>query len=188
MQRCIPYFHRLHRSSGFSLIEVLVTLVLLGIGLLGAQQMHANALRQHRESQQQARADQLAADLAERLRGHAAMAQLPAGPYVLDARLDQTPSLPADCISTPCLQHEQAAAHDMASWMQRVAQELPGARVQVCPDAQPLDAQGLPDWRCDGTSTGPIRLLAIKLGWPTRHDAEMVRPGTVLLASTGAPP
>ena len=74
------------------------------------------------------------------------------------------------------------------TWMQRVAQELPGARVQVCPDAQPLDAQGLPDWSCDGASTGPIRLLAIKLGWPTRHDAEMVRPGTVLLASTGAPP
>ena len=188
MCRRIPYLHRLHRNQGFSLIEVLVTLVLLGVGLLGAQQMHANALRQHRESQQQARADQLAAALAERLRGHAAMAQLPGGPYVLDARLDHAPSVPADCVSTPCLLPEQAAAHDIASWMQRVAQELPGARVQVCPDAQPLDAQGLPDWSCDGASTGPIRLLAIKLGWPTRHDAEMVRPGIVLLASTGAPP
>ena len=66
MRRRIPY---LHHNHGFSLIEVLVTLVLLGVGLLGAQQMHANALRQHRESQQQARADQLAAALAERLRG-----------------------------------------------------------------------------------------------------------------------
>ena len=185
MRRRIPY---LHHNHGFSLIEVLVTLVLLGVGLLGAQQMHANALRQHRESQQQARADQLAADLAERLRGHAAMAQLPGGPYVLDTRLDHAPSMSADCLSTPCLLPEQAAAHDIASWMLRVAEEVPGARVQVCPDAQPLVAQGVPEWRCDGTGTGPIRLLAIKLGWPTRHDAEMVRPGTVLLASTGAPP
>ena len=54
MRRRIPY---LHHNHGFSLIEVLVTLVLLGVGLLGAQQMHANALRQHRESQQQARAE-----------------------------------------------------------------------------------------------------------------------------------
>ena len=182
----IPVRHRPFRQQGFSLIEVLVTLVLLGIGLLGAQQMHAAALRQHRDIQLQARADQLAADLAERIQANAAMARQPGSPYLLDVRLDAAPSRPSpDCMTTPCTMPEQAAAHDVAEWQIQVAQEVPGARVQVCANAEPVDVQGKASWSCSGAGSQAVRTVVIKLGWPTRAGEEPVQPRTVLLTSTG---
>ena len=50
MCRRIPYLHRLHRNQGFSLIEVLVTLVLLGVGLLVVSQVFAAALGRRRHA------------------------------------------------------------------------------------------------------------------------------------------
>lgn len=172
---------------GFSLIEVLVTLVLLGLGLLGAQQLHAMSMRENRAIQQQATADRLAADLAERMRGNSAMAIALDSPYWMDTTVNAPPPLPSpDCVSQPCLLPQQAAARDAAEWQHLVAQQLPGARVQVCPAVPLATSRDKPDWSCTPTSGSPVRLVTIKLGWRTRQQPEPLRPGTVLVVSTGA--
>lgn len=57
-----------HRSAGFSLIEVLVTLVVLGIGMLGLAVLQVTGLRVNDGALMRTRAALAANDLADRLR------------------------------------------------------------------------------------------------------------------------
>jgi type IV pilus assembly protein PilV len=59
--------HLPHRSSGFSLIEVLVTIVILLIGLLGLIGLQGRALSAQMESYQRAQALILAQDMVDRI-------------------------------------------------------------------------------------------------------------------------
>jgi type IV pilus modification protein PilV len=54
--------------NGFTLIEVLVALLILSVGMVGASALFIEGLRLHREALHRARASGLAAEIAERLR------------------------------------------------------------------------------------------------------------------------
>jgi type IV pilus assembly protein PilV len=65
---------------GFSLIEILITLVVLSVGLLGLAALHAESLRSGRSAYLRTKAVSLASDMADRMRSNRPAAL--AGNYV----------------------------------------------------------------------------------------------------------
>ena len=157
-------------SRGFSLVEVLVSIVVLSFGLLGMVGMQAAALKSNREARLQSSAVVLARELAEMIRGNRVVGVLPAAtnPYVgsfAGGTFTSTVGVPRYCLSVGsapvCANTTETANAEMTEWLERVNAELPGARVDVCYDDAPFDANGLPQWTC----TGSGGIMVVKIGW-----------------------
>jgi len=110
------------RNSGFTLVEVLVTLVILSAGLLGVAALHTASLRNNLDSALRSQASVLAADIADRMRGNRNAAI--AGNYNLQLT-DATPAL----TGTPTL-----AQRDLNAWRTLLAQALPNGTGAVTVD------------------------------------------------------
>jgi len=66
-----PRIHALHRcNNGFTLIEVLVTIVVVSIGLLGLAGLQIDSLRANMNSETRSKATLLANDIVERMRAN----------------------------------------------------------------------------------------------------------------------
>ena len=159
----------MRRHSGFSLVEVLISIVVLSFGLLGMVGMQAAALQSNREARLQSSAVLLARDMADMMRGNKTQALLATGnPYL--GSFDTSPltgPTPAYCMNvatgTPaCTGLADIANTQITEWLTRVDAELPGARVSICSDAAPFDTNGLPQWACTSNTQG---MMVIKIGW-----------------------
>ncbi|PLY41262.1 type IV pilus modification protein PilV [Janthinobacterium sp. ROICE36] len=158
--------------DGSSLVEVLVSLLLLALGLLGASILQLNSLRARHESALLSAGVQLAAGMAERMRSNSVLMYGPDAdnPYlnVEYAAVDGTDAGGApDCFGAAVCGAAELAQFDIAEWKQQLQSALPGARLHICRDAPAWDAaaQGL-HWACSGGKGVPI---VIKLGWRGRH-------------------
>ena len=158
--------------DGSSLVEVLVSLLLLALGLLGASIVQLNALRARHESALLSAGVQLAAGMAERMRANSVLMYGPDGgnPYLNVAYAaadgaDAGGGAP-DCFGAVACSGAELAQFDIAEWKQQLQAALPGARLRICRDAPAWDAaaQGL-HWECSGGKGAPI---VIKLGWRGR--------------------
>lgn len=159
--------------TGTSLVEVLVALLLLAVGLLGASSLHLASLRARHESALLSTAAQLLSGVAERMRAHCGLPDAD-NPYLgLDVRLDEHVSpdtgegSSSTCFGTAACNSAQLAQFDIAEWKQQLHAALPGARLLICRDLAAWDtaAHGL-HWSCSGGSGAPI---VIKLGWRSRQ-------------------
>jgi len=66
-----PHIHTLHRhDNGFTLIEVLVTIVVVSVGLLGLAGLQIGSLRANMNSETRSTATLLANDIVERMRAN----------------------------------------------------------------------------------------------------------------------
>lgn len=110
-------------NAGFTLIEVLVTLVILSVGLLGIAALHTTSLRNNLDSALRSQASALAADIADRMRGNRNAALN--GDYNI-ALGDPTPTL----AGSPPL-----AQRDLNAWRTLLAQVLPYGNGSVAPVA-----------------------------------------------------
>jgi type IV pilus assembly protein PilV len=110
-----PLLQASRRSSlaGFTLIEVLVTMVILSAGLLGIAALHTATLRNNLDSVLRSQASALAADIADRMRANRNAAL--GGSYNL-ALGDATPVV----TGSPTL-----AQRDLNAWRTLLAQALP---------------------------------------------------------------
>jgi type IV pilus assembly protein PilV len=175
------------KVSGFSLIEVLVSIVVLSFGLLGMVGMQAAALQSNREARSQSSAVFMARELAEMIRGNKSegIKASPNNPYLGSfSSSPLTATTPSYCLSvatgtTACTGAADIANAQLTEWLTRVDAELPGARVDICFDATPFDANGLPRWVCDNTGN----ILAIKIGW-TRGTTDKTKIGNAALERT----
>lgn len=155
-------------ERGFTLVEVLVAIVILAFGMLGTVGMQAFALQANRDARLQAQAVVFARELAEMMRGNKEIAvktTAAANPYLVTS---MTMASPSYCMrvanaSTGCTSTLDVASAEMTDWLARVAAELPDARVTVCFDGAPYDANGLPQWNCN--ATGADEIVFIKIGW-----------------------
>lgn len=117
------------KQHGVSLIEVLVTLVILSIGLLGIAGMQVTSVKNTQVAAQRSIATQQAYDIAERIRANMGTpAGLPGGVpggAVNGSYNNLTPTIPADpgC-GGPCTPVQQAVA-DHRNWNLTNAQVLP---------------------------------------------------------------
>lgn len=175
--------YRRRRSSaevGFSLIEVLVAIIILTVGMLGAVGMQATALQSNKETRYQSIAGTLGRELAEKMRGNNAIAikTLAAeNPYLFDVTLTNPPAAPGGMVncftsSTGCTSSFDLARWDVFDWQQRVQAALPSPRVRVCFDADPFDSAGKARWACAPTTGGGGSDVAVlKISWTRSNTA-----------------
>lgn len=125
-----------NNQTGFSLIEVLVTLLILAFGLLGVAGLLVSGVSNAASSEAMSKASQLAADMADRMRANPAIALSATGEYIT-AYTDPAPSSPATI-----------AMRDKKEWLEALAVQLP---------------QG--DGKITSTVGGGQRKLEIEVRW-----------------------
>lgn len=110
-------------QRGFSLIEVLVTVFILSIGLLGVAALQTNALRFGQDGYLRSVATLQANDIADRMRAN--QAGVSAGSYNSISGAGSNPSCSGTCTSA------QIAARDHYQWNLDNANLLPSGEGQV---------------------------------------------------------
>lgn len=165
-------------EHGFSLIEVLVSVFVLTVGVIGAAGMQLTALRTAQQSAFQTRALHLAADMADMMRANVEQMRLDdsANPYLLvdyqsSPGTDHSPTRSCYSADRHC-DAEQLALFDIAQLLQRIDRDLPGGRIRICRDALPWNAKtGHFVWNCAlASSTAAVAPLVIKIGWQEKNQ------------------
>jgi len=106
--------HRLRSSRGFSLIELLVAVLVMGIGVLGVTALQMVSLQNNRAALVRAEAVQLAYDVMDRIRANPAGTPLGAD-YAIDLG-DGPPNPPGGyCQASSCTE-AQMVDLDLAVW------------------------------------------------------------------------
>ena len=129
------------RQSGVTLIEVLVSILILGLALISLAGLQSYTVKYQLGSANRAVLSMLVSDYAERVRANleAAPRSSAAGTstskYLYSVDWATQSSAPAasstDCATTVCTDANLLAEWDMAQWRQRVRDELPRGSVQV---------------------------------------------------------
>ena len=146
-------------ARGFTLIEVLVTVIILAIGLLGIAGLQAIGLRYNQSALLRTQATQLAYDMADRMRTN--NLGFSAGNY------DQpTSTAVANCSTTTGCTPAEMATNDMFVWSDTLSNTLPGGVGVVCLDSTSGDGTSNTAPACDGSGT----VYAIKIWWLDDRD------------------
>lgn len=159
---------RPHRQHGFTLIEALISVVIMSIGLLGVAALQTRSLGSTGIASRRSQAILLAGDLADRMRANRLAADLTAASHYANI----------DAADNACravhYNHTHAAAQcgavalaadDLADWNTQVTTILPAGSGVVCRDSTPNDGTVTePD--CDGNGDA----FAIKIFWTEKSD------------------
>jgi len=179
--RLLPRQLRVPRSArGFTLLEVLVSILILSFGVLGAAGMQIAALQANKEARYQANAARLGAQLADLMRANVSIARSSntANVFLLDNVSGSLPAYTDDCIGSSCTAAVQAKSA-VKAWVNQLGDSssgLPEARVVVCFDDAPFDANNKPRWACNGTSATARPF--IKIGWTSTTTNSMALDST----------
>ncbi len=111
-------------QKGVGLIEVMIAVLVLGVGLLGILTLQNNALKLNQVSYYYSQASVMVSDITEKVRSNIASSNS----YSLS--FGETPTSNVDCIATPC-RSEQLAQWQLAQWRSRVAQMFPSGDAQI---------------------------------------------------------
>lgn len=151
-----------NKQSGVSLIEVLVSTLILGVGLVGVAGLQAMSLKNNQSAEMRSQASTLAYDLADRMRGNVAAAT--AGLYD-----PTTATAVAGCYTAAGCDMGQMARDDLQRWLDNVGTVLPMGAGFVCIDSTPNDGSGPGNAQCDGNGTR----FAIKVWWDDNRDGQV---------------
>jgi type IV pilus assembly protein PilV len=138
------------RSSGFSLIEVLVASIVFSLGLAGFASLLLSSMIDSAEARRAGIATLAAASLSEQIRLNST---------ALERYLNPPKYISRICSGISNCSAGQQADYDFRLWQLELADSIPNARGLVCHDETPEDGvEG--NSHCDGT--GP---LVIKIFW-----------------------
>lgn len=98
-------------QRGMTLVEVLVTLVIISIGLLGVAALQLTSLRNNYDSYVRSQAAVLAGDILDRMRANRTAALSDADPYTVDTKAFTATGTPAQ--------------RDITDWKATLAAQLP---------------------------------------------------------------
>lgn len=151
---------RKSQSRGFSLMEVLVTVIIISVGLLGVAALQSVGLRNGLTAYQRTQATMLAYDMSDRMRANRAGFDNDA--YHLPAHTE-TPAChtPAGCTA------QEMANQDNFDWQELLEAHLPLGQGVVCRDGTPDDGTGAASPACDDNDNANY---VIKLWWEDRSD------------------
>ena len=137
-------------EHGFSLLEVLVTITITALALLGAADLQLRSMQTGQSSQARTQAVLLSADLAEKIEANKQVEALNPGAYVFDS--SNPADTAADCASTRC-SYAQRAAYDLSIWNSQILTLLPQATT----------------WNVKvGTNTSGLTTYTIAIQWKDR--------------------
>ncbi len=112
-------------ASGFTMVEVLVTLIILSIGLLGLAGLQTRSMASNHTAYLKSQASILASDMADRLRSN--VVGVRAGNYD-DA--SGTSEVQETCLAAGC-SPAIMATHDTHEWNTTLSQQLPAGQGTV---------------------------------------------------------
>lgn len=112
------------QSAGLTLVEILITLLVISIGLLGVAGLHALSLRNNYDALMRSHASALASDIIDRMRANPA-AVVEDGDYD-DAELDSNPEIEDD---------SSQALIDVSEWKDTLAVQLPNGKGAIAVDS-----------------------------------------------------
>ncbi len=150
--------HPLPRQSGTTLIEVLVSLLILSVGLLGMVGLQTVSLRNTQTAYMRTQATMLGSDIIERMRAN------PQG-VAAGAYHAATGQRSAACQNTTGCSGLALAAHDLAEWQAALADGLPSGSGVVCIDSTPNDGTAAAA-ACSGTGGNQV----VKIWWDDNRD------------------
>jgi type IV pilus assembly protein PilV len=146
------------KMSGSTLIEVLISLLILAIGLLGMAGLQTVSLRNTQSAYLRTQATILSGDIVERIRAN--LQGVESSNY--DNIAGQL--VPA-CNTLAGCGAAQLATNDVAEWKAAVAADLPAGAGTVCNDSTPADGTPLAV-ACDGIGA----MYAVKIWWDEDRD------------------
>lgn len=144
--------------------EVLVTVVILSIGLLGIAGLQATALRNNHSAYLRTQATLLSYDIADRMRAN--MVAVGSGSY----NIPNATSV-ASCSTEAGCSTDQMAQNDAWQWRQSIALLLPQGVGTVCLDSSPNDGNGVAAPACSGNGS----IYVIKIWWDDDHSGNLKR-------------
>lgn len=172
-------------KNGFTMVEVLVSIFVLSLGVIGVAGMQLNAMRVSQQSSYQTVALQLASEMADKMRSNDAQMKLAdsLNPFLAvnyNAATDGAPTAPnkicyssaADCNA------EELAKFDIYELETRIRDVLPGGRITICRDTTPWDTSaGAFKWACTASLAAVDNAsMVVKIGWQAKNpDGTLVR-------------
>ena len=160
-------------SSGFTMLEVLIAILVIAVGLLGLAGLQVVSLKQGQSAYHRTVATQLANDMSDRMRGN--MNGVLANAYNRTGINTDYAVAVAACNTTTGCVAANLAQNDAFEWQQLVSSLLPGGEGIVCIDSVPNDGTSGTIHGCDGTlppNPNERPLHAIKIWWSDdRSDA-----------------
>lgn len=172
------------RQNGFTLIEVLISVFVLALGVIGAAGMQLNAMRTGQQSGFQTIAVQLASEMADNMRANANQLNQDdsANPYIIEynSATDAAPAAPGKLCygATVNCSGAELADFDIYEWETRLKAALPGGRVVICRDATPWNSTDAAlSWDCAySLSTAKNAPFVIKVGWQGKNpDGSLIK-------------
>ena len=113
------------KQKGVGLIEVLVTMLVLAVGLLGLAALQNSALRFSHTAALESQAQFLIKDIADSMRASGS-------PQLFTINFGQpAPSAAINCKTTNCSSANALANWSMQQWMANVSSLLPNGRAQI---------------------------------------------------------
>jgi len=129
-----------NQQQGVSLIEVLISVFILAVGVLGLAGLQAQSLRLNHESYYRTQLTVLANDIGDRMRANRKTA-INSDSYKVGLGKDSGAST-EDCEVADCTSGS-LAAYDLSQWQENIANTLPGGVGAVTP----LARTGAQTWR-----------------------------------------
>lgn len=109
------------RCSGLTLIEVLVTLVVVSMGLLGVAALQMRTLRHNYDALMRSHASALADDIADRMRANSAAVRPASGQSKYETKFGPS-SMSSD---------NSRATRDVIEWKKAITRQLPSGEGEV---------------------------------------------------------
>ena len=156
--------HKSHQM-GFSLIEVLITVIVISFATIGAAVLQLKAVQANHSAYLHTQATLLAHDMSERMRAN------PAGTASKSYHLPTATNV-GSCFTISGCDQDQMAQSDMYEWAgnhsgSSIKQLLPEGTAVVCIDSTPDDGNAAAA-ACDGVGD----VYAIKIWW--RESSEKI--------------
>ena len=101
-------------ARGFSLIELLVAVLIMGVGVLGVTGLQMVSLQNNRDALMRSDALEMAYDIMDRIRANPGSTAIPGQAYD-GVAFDDDPVAPNDCFANTCSE-AQMAVFDISVW------------------------------------------------------------------------
>ena len=128
------------RQRGLTLIESMISLLIISVGLLGIAALQITAMKQNAIALNHSQAVWIGYDMADRIRANVLQ-------FTTYAGIDTSNTYAQDCMSAAC-NNTQMVTADAAEWSTQI-QNLPAGRGIIAGDATRLDVSVM--WDDEGT-------------------------------------